>query len=69
MSSDGISLRPLVDHIQDVLDQVCELDLPPELQVERTRTLKTLKGVRSVVRGLCFSDEIDCEYVICELPD
>lgn len=62
--SEPISLRPLVEHIQEVIDQVSDADVPDHLEVDRTKVIQTLSAARDTVRALCFTGDPDTELPV-----
>lgn len=51
--SDPISLQPLIDQFDRVLEEVTAADVPRELEARRTSVIETLTGARDIVRALC----------------
>ena len=67
---EGVSLKPLVDHFDDKIEELRKVDLPDHMEQERTKTIHMLQGVQQVVRGLCMSTNGDSDYpVFCYHTD
>lgn len=69
MPSEGINLRPLVEHFQSVIDELSQLDVSGDDLVTRTKAIRTLEGAREIVHMLCYTGDPDSEYPHLAIPD